>query len=685
MRTMRLRGRGLLSWNSRYGTTISQKWLPSRAVKLNPNLARTQSILGFANLTRIDIKAAKENFNKAIELDQADPLPRLGIGLAKIREGNLTEGREAMEIATALEPENSLIRSYLGKEYYEETRDDRAGTQFALAKERDSNDPTPHFYNAIREQARNRPGQALQDLNKSIQLNENRAVYRSQLLIDDDQAARTTSRANIYGELGFERLAIYESAKALAENAANDSANRELAIAYANIPRHDIARLSEALQAQLRQPLSISPINPQISSDNLVILRDAGPSGLGVYEFNQLFSRDQVRVQFDGVVGSLGTRGDQFIVSGLTNRVAYAVSQLHYETDGFGENNDTKKNAYDIFVQGDISPSVSVQANIRKTDFSLGQTFFQFDPSLIFPAKIREKSESLRIGGRFVVDTGNDWIWSMIYEDRFRVGETFPDGFIVTTTDFTTYTAELQHIRKLGESQIIGGLGHIKEKDVFALEGGDSRITSTNAYLYSIWSPRSTPLKVQLGFSLEWFRLKNSFFDDPIVRRRFNPKLGLVWNPMIDTTIRASITSSVKRPFIGGQTLEPTQVVGFNQFFTGFDTLFGDRDGTISRRIGIALDQRFSGNIFAGLELSARKLQVRSLNVGEVDWQEKTAHAYLHKAFPRPIFHGWQFAASAEYEYEQIVRPQLLPEPEGIVDVETHRIPLGFRLYRDSG
>ncbi len=119
------------------------KQAAEQAVKLNPNLARTQSVLGFANLTRIDIKAAKENFNKAIELDQADPLPRLGIGLAKIREGNLAGGREDIEIAAALDPKNSLVRSYLGKTYYEEKRDELAGRQFDLAKEQDPKDPTP--------------------------------------------------------------------------------------------------------------------------------------------------------------------------------------------------------------------------------------------------------------------------------------------------------------------------------------------------------------------------------------------------------------------------------------------------------------------------------------------------------------------------------------------------------------
>ena len=119
------------------------KQAAEQAVKLNLNLARTQSVLGFANLTRIDIKAAKENFNKAIELNQADPLPRLGIGLAKIREGNLAGGREDIEIAAALDPKNSLVRSYLRKTYYEEKRDELAGRQFDLAKEQDPKDPTP--------------------------------------------------------------------------------------------------------------------------------------------------------------------------------------------------------------------------------------------------------------------------------------------------------------------------------------------------------------------------------------------------------------------------------------------------------------------------------------------------------------------------------------------------------------
>ena len=113
--------------------------------EFEPHLAKTQTVLGFAYLAQIDTGAARTAFTRAIELDQADPMPRLGMGLAKIREGDLEGGRIELEIAASLDPANSLIRSYLGKAYFEEKRYSLAGTQFDLAKALDPNDPTHGF------------------------------------------------------------------------------------------------------------------------------------------------------------------------------------------------------------------------------------------------------------------------------------------------------------------------------------------------------------------------------------------------------------------------------------------------------------------------------------------------------------------------------------------------------------
>ena len=87
-------------------------------------------------------------------------------------------------MAVGLDSTNSLLRSYLGKAYFEEKRDPLDARQFALAKQLDPLDPTPYLYDAIRLQSINRPVEAMLSMEKSIDLNDNRAVYRSNLLLD---------------------------------------------------------------------------------------------------------------------------------------------------------------------------------------------------------------------------------------------------------------------------------------------------------------------------------------------------------------------------------------------------------------------------------------------------------------------------------------------------------------------
>ena len=133
------------------------------AVHSNPAESRAHTMLGFVHLAQIDTKAARADFEAAIDRDSFDPLPRLGLGLAMIRDGKLVEGREQLEIAVALDPTNSLLRSYVGKAYYEENtkeRDELAADQFDICHAADAEDPTPWLYDAIRKQSINRPVEA---------------------------------------------------------------------------------------------------------------------------------------------------------------------------------------------------------------------------------------------------------------------------------------------------------------------------------------------------------------------------------------------------------------------------------------------------------------------------------------------------------------------------------------------
>ena len=259
-------------------------------------------MLGFAELTRVRTSAAKASFERAIARESRNPLAHLGLGLAKIREGDLHGGRHDIETAAALDVDDAVIRSYLGKAYFEEKRDRLSAVQYGLAKQLDPRDPTPYLYDAIRKQTINRPVEALYDLQQSIELNDNRAVYRSRFLLDSDLAARSASLGRIYRDLGFEQLALVEGWKSLAADPEISRRHRLLRDTYSALPRHTIARDSELLPVQLLQPLNVSPVQPRLADNGFAFL-DTGLASSGFNEFTRLFAGNQLRFIGDGLVG----------------------------------------------------------------------------------------------------------------------------------------------------------------------------------------------------------------------------------------------------------------------------------------------------------------------------------------------------------------------------------------------
>ena len=213
--------------------------------------------------------------------------------------------------------------------------------------------------------------------------------------------------------------------------------------------------------------------------------------------------------------------------------------------------------------------------------------------------------------------------------------------------------------------RIVAGAGYIDETDRYGPEPAAIRNVSASVYAYGNWRSDAYPIAVQLGLAAESFESDKTsdFGNDSLDRSQLSPKLGVVWTPRPGTTIRAAALSSVHRPFVRSQTLEPTQVAGFNQFFSGFEQFYGDFIGTVSNRIGIALDQEFSWSTYAGFEVASRRLNVPSFGAaGNLTWREETAHAYLYRTFAAPEASGWlaqwQSSISAEFDYEKVKRPQ---------------------------
>jgi tetratricopeptide (TPR) repeat protein/opacity protein-like surface antigen len=676
-----------------------------RATMANPDLARAQSVLGYAYLTQVKVEEAKEAFNRAISLDSADPLPRLGLGLARIRKGDLKGGRQEIEIAASLDANNALVRSYLGKAYYEEKRENLSATQFGSAKEIDPSDPTPWFYDAILKQSVNRPVEALQDIQKSIELNENRAVYRSRLLLDEDLAARSASLGRIYGDLGFSALGLVEAWKSVNYDPTSFSAHRLMADLYASEPRHKIARVSEVLQSQLLQPININPVQPQFADSNLNIFKGAGPANPSYNEYNPLFNRNQVSLQASGVYGQKGILGDEVSLNAVYDRLSFSVGQFYYESDGFRANNDQRKEIYNLFAQGMLSYKTSIQLEARYTDHQYGDLPLLFDPNWYYSDQRQtDRFRYFRGGLHHSFAPGHDLILNLSYNnDDGRAHIHIPpandpneftfDLLWDLQNDPKGYLAEGQYLFRSDLFRAIVGGGYadidgtrISDDQLTVYFGGgpidslqshtegDYDVHHSNAYTYTYTNfPQYVTWTLGLGYDV-WNDTSQDRRKDKV-----NPKAGVIWNPIPSTTLRAAAFRVLKRTLISSQTIEPTQVAGFNQFFD-------EVPGTDYWRYGVGLDQKILSNLFAGVELSKRDMNVPYINStiegnenNETKWKEELARLYLYWA-PHP----W-LALTAEYRYERFNRDPEFVGVEQIRTADTHRVPLGVNFYHPTG
>jgi tetratricopeptide (TPR) repeat protein len=662
-----------------------------RAVALAPGLARTQTVLGFAALTRIDISAAEAAFERAIALDSAEPLARLGLGLAIIRSGDLEAGAREIEIAAGLDPNDSLVRSYLGKAYFEERRDEQAGAQYAIAKELDPNDPTPWFYDAIRLQLDNRPVEALRSLERSIELNDNRAVYRSRLLLEEDQATRGTSLARIYDDLGFRQLGINEASKSLTLDPSNSSAHRFLSDVYLGGRGFAISRVSELLQAQMLQDININPVQPSLAEANISLVARSGPASAAFNEFTPLFERQDTQINAAGVAGNDDTYGGEGVVSMLYDRYSLSAGAFHFETDGWRRNYHVNDNIYNVFGQAAITPELNAQVEFRRRELDRGDLQFNFNPDDLLKNFRDDLDQNIaRAGLRYSPAPQSDFLLSFIYSDLKEKdsnngiddGVVFSDQFRVNEK---SYQIEGQHIYQIKLFNITTGAAFYdvdSSEDFLTIEDGERFPDSNN---FNITHPRGyvygnvrfpDPVLWTIGASYDDY--KDDGFGEDLKVDQVNPKFGVQWDITNDVRLRAAVFRTLKPALVNSRTLEPTQVAGFNQFFDDFNA-------TKAWRYGLGIDWRLTDSLFAGAEFTWRDVS-EHFSDRQADNKFESRDEQLHRGYvywmPLP-----QVALSAELIYDDYdPKSGFLTEFAGVVEkVETLSVPLGVRYFHPSG
>src|SRR5262249_30287239 len=147
-----------------------------RGLQLSPRNAQALTLKGFVLAAQNRTTEATDVFDQAIAVDGALANAWLGRGLCKIRQGQSDAGRQDVQAAATLEPNRSELRSYLGKAWDQESDKKHAEKELGMAKQLDPNDPTPWLYSALLNFEYNRDNQAISDLEKSKELNDNRSV-----------------------------------------------------------------------------------------------------------------------------------------------------------------------------------------------------------------------------------------------------------------------------------------------------------------------------------------------------------------------------------------------------------------------------------------------------------------------------------------------------------------------------
>lgn len=667
-----------------------------KATKLDPNQSRTHLVKGFAALADFDSGNAQSSFEKSIQLNSSDPMAHLGIGLAKISQGQLSEGRSEIEIAVALDSSNALLRSYLGKAYYEETRSPLDAQQFEIAKQLDPLDPTAFLYDGIRKQTENDPIEALQDIEKSIALNDNRAVYRSRLLLDSDNASRNTNLAQAYNDIGFEKLALIEGTKSVNTDPSNSSAHRFLSDSYAAIPRHEIARVSELLQAQLLNPLNTAPIQASLAESNQFLMSGGGPTNGGFNEFNSLFNLDGTRFYIAGMGGSHNTTGAEVVASQVSGNTVLSAGISNYTAgDSWRENTDQKDDIANLFWQTQFTSNTSIQAEYRNRKSETGDLTMRFFENEYAPGQRNEfDQQSLRLGMRNSLSPNSIILTSMIYQEKDNKGYdnqfAIFSGGAVNDIDISipekSSSAEIQHLYQSSETKgfkLTSGIGYFDvESDinvsytvlppfapnVLIIEQTPASVQHSNVYSYGNIFP-TNDLMLTIGASIDSITGNITGGD----KEQVNPKFGIIWEASKGTTIRAASFKTYKRSLVTNQTLEPTQIAGFNQFFDDFNF-------TSATNTAFGIDQKFSNNLTGGLEYTSRDLIVPYIQAAPLpplaatsNRNETITRAYLYWT---PLN---KLAVKLEYSIEDTKHDPDLPD--GVLDLKTDRLVLGANYF----
>lgn len=336
------------------GRTGAAQKLAQQTVRLAPDDADVQSLLGFIFLARAKTDQALQSFQRSIQLESGVAEPRLGLGIAYMRQGLYDQAITEILSAAALEPRLALYQSYLGKAFYEKRDFEQAFTALASAMELDPRDPTPYLYSGIFQNDLNRPGEAVKSFQTSIRLNDNRAVYRSQFVLDQDRSTRNVQLATAFNRLGLSNWANVEAVRSNLDDPTNSASHLFLAGTFLNLPGRTGAAGSELLLTRLLMPVNANSFN-------------------AFNDYTTLYERPRLNFTTAGTYGSFDATSGSLIASGGGKRWAYGMNFTYDREQGFRNvNGDTRNYTSFALFKYALSPHSDILLSLTNQQSNSG-------------------------------------------------------------------------------------------------------------------------------------------------------------------------------------------------------------------------------------------------------------------------------------------------------------------------
>jgi Flp pilus assembly protein TadD len=351
-----------------------------KAFELSPKNAQAMALQGFILAARNQTARARERFEEAMARDGSLGNAWLGRGLCLIRQGKLNEGRADLQVAAALEPQRALLRSYLGKAFSQGGDVEHARQELERARQLDPRDATAWLYSALLGQQGNRLNEGIRNLEHSRALNDNRSLFRSRLLLDQDRSVRSANLAALYQDAGLSDVSVREATRAVNSDPANGSAHLFLANSYdawrdprqVNL-RYETLWFNELLLAHLLAPVGAGTLSQFVSQQ----------------EYSRLFEQNRPGISSSTEYRSNGDWHQTASQFGTFDNLSYAVDLDYRHENGQRYNDDLESTTIYAKIKAQLTPQDSLLFFANTYDYSAGDVRQYYDPT--------DASHSLRI------------------------------------------------------------------------------------------------------------------------------------------------------------------------------------------------------------------------------------------------------------------------------------------------